>query len=339
MVNSNKKLSRMASNVEKLQREHEEIENRKFELQEEGKQTLAALHKAVRELENEKERIAYLSSQSAQETGALVGRYVGARGAAEAFRRLAQETQQHHLVPQIDLLFRMAALFDPAEHHEEEDPLLLGVDISEEDQSAEAGDDSSISDEMEGIREEARGKKRQLERWENRWESAEERERGARGTRGDKRNDADEADDDDSLPPLESDSELGTETRKAEEALKESKAVLEYTVEANRQMEEQENLQRQQDREVAVRQAASEVEARLRGQVPNRWAAGPPKIPPRNPRLDVDTTRQRACIPSKELSSGSEMELEDEESKRRAKEKRRKDNSRSPRGRMLDRVD
>ena len=337
MVNANKKLGRLDSAVEKYQQQAEDIERRKFELREEEERVLAALRKTVRERDNEKERLAYLASQSAQEAGRSVHMYTGTRDAVEAFRRLAQETQQFQLVPQVDLLYRMALTLDPGEYKEEEDPLLLGVDVSEEDQS-DVSSSASI-DSMDSVREEARGKKRQLDRFEERWETAEDREGGEVEQKVGSGAGPREEEITVPRPTAATCTDLGAETRRAERALKENMAILEATVDANRQIEAQERMQSQQDKEAAVLQAAREYEARLQGAEIGRWKAGPPRPPPLNPRLDIAAAKLRAATPSEGESSGSDMEVEGEGRGKKAKGRSRREHSRTPRGRMLDKVD
>ena len=145
----------------------------------------------VRERDNTKARVAYLAVQSAQEAGQEVHWFEGVCNAVESFRLLAIQTQRQDIVPMVDILAQMANMFDPGRYEEHQDPLLLGVDISEEcsekSSSSETREEpaESSGDDMEGVVE-GRGSRKRA--WEGRWESAEDRDnaKGADPTQGGK---------------------------------------------------------------------------------------------------------------------------------------------------------
>ena len=192
---------------------------------------------------------------------------------------------------------------------------------------------SSSSDEMEGVEEQRRGRKRELERWEARWETDEQRNVGKNqplevGGQEDGRGEAQE--------------ELEGQARRALRDLRRSEDIMEYAVEANRQMEEQERMQRQQEIEMAVQQAAIEVERGLQGSVAHGRTEGLPPAPPSNPRLELKDIRNRPRTPSARAASGSSISDSGiQEKKVQSKSRRRKErsHSRTPRSRALDRVD
>ena len=160
----------------------------------------------------------------------------------------------------------------------------------------------SSSDEMEGVEAEKRGKKRQHEVWDDRWETVEARERGA----GDRA------------------------IREGQRELRRDTEVLRCAVEANNQIEEQERLQQQQDKEHEIVRAAAEVEASLRGQGTNRWASGPPRKPSPNPRVELATARHRVFTPQESDASDEEEEMDlDVGEGKKKKNRRRKSASRT----------
>ena len=111
-------------------------------------------------------------------------------------------------------------------------------------------------------------------------------------------------------------------------------------MEANAQIDEQERLQIQQDKEHEAIRAATEIQARLQGQV-CRWSqsssSGPPIRAPPNPRLSLDAARRKEATPAESGTSDTdgegEMEVEGQKKKHRHRNRRRKSTSRTPRGR------
>ena len=239
-------------------------------------------------------------------------------------------TQQQAFVPQVDLLTQVACMFDPMQYCEEQDPLLLGVDVSDDSsgkestsQSPETSTESSGED-MEGIQESRHGKKRA---WEDRWETAEGR---------------DEAKEDDQTQEEEAgDLEKSTEDKQAVEKskrfLKSNTRLLEATVEANRQIELQERMQIQQDKEHEMVRAAMELEANIQGHAQVRLESNPPSRPKPNPRLDLAAARRQAIAPSEGgPSDGEEWETAGKRGRKKGKGHGRRSASRStsrtPRG-------
>ena len=311
LVNVTKQLHKLEKSVEKHQRELEERGGEVHAAVEAERRADAALKKVVREYENCKARRAYLAAQSAQEAGEAIHSFEGIRGAVESFRNLAQQVQRHEYIPQIDLLCRWACMLDPSTYCEDEDPLVLGVDVSEESGEADSlpslESTESSGTEMEGIEADKRGRKRQHEAWSDRWETAEDRDRVA----------------------------AEKEVREGQGELRRDTDTLRFAVEANKQIEEQERLQLQQDKEHELVLAAAQVEASLRGQGTNRWASGPPTKPSPNPRVDLAGARRRAHTPQESEATDEEEGtcLDAGERKKKAKNRRRKSGSRTPRGR------
>ena len=160
--------------------------------------------------------------------------------------------------------------------------------------------------------------------WEGRWETAEERDKGKGG---------------DHMQEGVEDAPLGS--KEGEEAVEESKralgrdtALLISAVDANQQIEEQERMQRQQDKESEVARAALEVEASIRGQEASRGAPRRhSKLPPK-PRLDLAAARRQAGTTSEsEASVGGGLDRAEESGKKKGRGRRRKSASRTPRGR------
>ena len=334
LVNATKKVQQLEKAVERHQGSVEEAGRRVHEAQDQEKREIAALQKVVRERDNAKARCAYLALQSAQEAGKAVHGFEGLRMAVEYFRCLAQRTQEHAAVPWVDMLARLAAVLDPQGYDENADPILLGVEISEEDSSvhgltspsasspssspsssssSEAGSDNTVlssRQSMEGVEKETRGEKRALEVHRRRWQTPEEAEQ-------------------------EEMHDAGVVTRERKK-LQQNVDVLRRAVEANAQIEAQERMQAQQDKEAAILQAKAAVEARLLGGegAGRQEEALAVQIRP-NPRLDIAAVRRRAPTPTGKEHVGKENSGgEDEETK-----KRRGKSSRSPRGRFQDSLD
>ena len=134
--------------------------------------------------------------------------------------------------------------------------------------------------------------------------------------------------------------------------VKQAVGVLQYVTEANVQIEEQERMQLMQEREIMCRQAASGIEAEVVG-APAPLAVQVARVPP-NPRLGIEAKEKRLA----ELRASSEggragglgrrrggtpsrsssMEVESKEADIRRKGRRRKEASRSPRGRTRNRL-
>ena len=166
---------------------------------------------------------------------------------------------------------------------------------------------------MEGVTDERRGEKRQLDAQSRRWQTPEEAE--------------------------EEEKEADHAVEREKDQLQRSMATLIQAVEANAQMEAQERMQLQQDKEVAVIRAAAEIQARSQGQgiaLGQREEPAVQREP--NPRLELAIARN---LPS---PSGSELSQKGgpggkEEAKDRSRRRRRKSTSRSPRGRFQDSLD
>ena len=98
------------------------LENAHTELEEAGGQVhkwhkaerkcIANTQRLTREVENEKQRQAYLSFQSAQEAGEQAHIFEGLRGDVERARDIVQQAQRHDAVPHIDRIFTFAAALD-----------------------------------------------------------------------------------------------------------------------------------------------------------------------------------------------------------------------------------
>ena len=345
LLNSRKKISRL----EKLQQEaHQEIDDAdemQLRADERKKQALARAESVTRELDNERSKHAYMALQSAQEAGRHVHGF-GVRTAVEGLRKVLQETRRMDGVPFLDAIDVLVNHLEPTPYEGAIDPIILGLEVSDSSATDEDADkegnsgtegqdlsDSSGGGDMEGVEENRRGTKRDHDAWDDRWESAEQRENGRRNNQV-------------AQPGVASggglQEELREETKKLEEDLKRSKGFLEHTIEANRQIEEQERLQLQQDKESAVLQAAMEIEARVQGQAINRWTGGAAKVPSSNPRLDINATRQRAEMSGGRPSKGSGVPTFEDQNNGGSTKGHRKDDrsqSRSPRGRLLDGID
>ena len=342
LVNANKQLLKLEKLVERHQKTLEERGGEVHAALEAEKLASAELQKAVRERDNVKEKLAYLAGQTAQEAGQAVHKYEGMREAVECFRFMVQQTQQHALIPRVDILCQVANILDPPPYVEESDPLVQAVDISEESGSPNQSEASSPHDtddtggeEMDGVTEDKRGKKRRNEAWEDRGETAEARGRtGAKGRDGSEETVPEEA-----LPALAPE-EIGKEILAKKQQLRRDTERLKGTVEANAQIDEKERLQIQQDKEHEAIKAATEIQARLQGQV-CRWSqsssSGPPIRAPPNPRLSLDAARRKEATPAESGTSDTdgegEMEVEGQKKKHRHRNRRRKSTSRTPRGR------
>ena len=130
-------------------------------------------------LENEKQKYAYLARQLESESRAQVQGRAGYRRAVEVIREVIQQAQRMDAVRELDVLETLAQLYEPSEYDEGKDPLLLGLEVSEETENSDEGESDTESDtdseptEMECTVEQ-RGKKRQ---WgEGRWTTAEARD-------------------------------------------------------------------------------------------------------------------------------------------------------------------
>ena len=161
LVNTRKKIARLEK---ALQRHHEELEElggqAQAALEAERRQALVC-EKCNRELENEKARHAYLAMQAAQEAGQQAHAFQGLRLAAEEVRAYLQKTQGLAAVPGLDRMCQIADFLEPRQYDESHDPILLGLEISDdddEDEEDEEGLGGSGSMEAEA---ESRGKKRQ----------------------------------------------------------------------------------------------------------------------------------------------------------------------------------
>ena len=233
-------------------------------------------------------------------------------------------------MPQVDLLTHLASIFDLAQHCEEKDPLLLGIDVSEDSSGKEDSSPpletptQSSGEDMEGVVETRHGKKRD---WEGRWESAEDRDEEKQSER-----------------TQEEEEGSPKEGREGRQAIEESKRLLrrdvrrlESTVEANQQIELQERMQLLQDKEHEAVRAAMEVEANIRGQEPVRVEPSPINRPPPNPRLNLAAARRQADAASESGASGEEgWERAGKGGRKKGKGRRRRSASRStsrtPRG-------
>ena len=309
------------------QRELEEKGAAVHQALEDEKKTNAKLQKTVRERDNEKAKAAYLATQSAQEAAQAVHWFEGTREAVEGLRALAMQAQQPAYVPYIDLLSQVANVFDPSHYQEEQDPVLQQVDISEDSSDKTSSSPThessgeSSGGEMEGVVEGRTSKKRG---WEERWEVAEDRD----GYGGNER-------------AHERGNEQEKNTKRGEAVVEEGMrklrrdtALLARTVEANQQIEEQEVLQRQQDKEAAVLHAKMELEARIQGQQTIAVAPTQLSLPPPNPRLDLDKARRREDTPSgSETSNQGGRHMEHDGPRKAGRRRRRKSASRTPRGR------
>ena len=88
--------------------------------------------------------------------------------------------------------------------------------------------------------------------------------------------------------------------------LKRNMRLLETTVEANRQIELQERMQMQQDKEHGMVRAAMELEASIQGHAQGGLESRPPSRPMPNPRLDLAAARRKAIAPSESGPSDEE---------------------------------
>ena len=344
IVNANKKIQKLQMAQRKAHEELEDIAAAQDLLDERRKQGELNAQRLTRLLENEKGKYAYMAKQLERESRAQLQAGAGFRRAVEVIRGVIQQAQRMDAVGELDKLETLAQHYEPSEYDEGKDPLLLGLDISEEseDEAEEESDSSSETTEMD-YTEVQRGKKRQ---WgEGRWTTAEERDN--------QENHGEEGEAPREKGRLLAEEETGkggqdvggqVETARAE--LGQATGILQYVAKANAQIAEQGNLQIQQEREIYCRQAAREIEARVVGANPQ--ACGQLSRLPPNPRLDIEARRKRlaelrACseggrkgFPREEKrlsSSSSGMEIEDKEAVTRRKDRRRKENSRSPRGR------
>ena len=351
LVNSNKKIQKLQKAQQKAHEELDEIAEEQDRLDERRKKGEINAEKTTRDLDNEKQRYAYLARQLECESRAQLREKTGLRRAVEVLRGVVQQAQRMDAVPELDMLETWAQQQEPSEYDEEKDPLLLGLEVSEEDLDSQGGelDTSSEPTEMEWS-EAQRGKKRQ---WgEGRWTTAEDRDNqgtskeaaGSSGSGG--RHEAAEVG-----GKLE-DQSGGRKMESKFAEVKQAVGVLQYVTEANVQIEEQERMQLMQEREIMCRQAARGIEAEVVG-APAPLAVQVARVPP-NPRLGIEARKKRLA----ELRASSEggragglgrrrggtpsrsssMEVESKEADIRRKGRRRKEASRSPRGRTRNRL-
>jgi hypothetical protein len=180
----------------------------------------------------------------------------------------------------------------------------------------------SSGEDMEGVVEGRGSRKRG---WEERWESAEDRDKGQDDGLGR------EGTDGRPKEPAGGDGDLVVEGKLR--APKRDTDLLASTVRVNQQIEEQEKMQRRLDQEAEMVRARLEIEARLQGQEVAK-AAPPHTIKPlANPRLDLAAARRQADTTSgSDASSGGEGG-QGGKNKKQGKTRRRKSASRTPRGR------
>ena len=270
MVNSNKKLQKLRSALEKAHKDLDEAGGQIHKWKRAEKKCIANTMRLTREVENETQRQAYLSLQSAQEAGEQAHLFEGLRGDVETIRAVIQQVQRHEVVPNIDRLYSFVAALDAPKYDKTQDPILLGLDASDGDESdQDSVEEASVGAAPMDEDEVKKGKKRL---WADRWQSAEDR-------------------DGEASAPIEVDKDLGRDIEKAQRSLQRDSEMPQYLVEANRQMAEQERMQEQQDLEAAALHAA----ARITGtHVPG---APPAQAFLRNPRLDLATHRRPASTP------------------------------------------
>ena len=177
MVNSaKKKIKKLEAGLQRAHEEIEEAAGRVAEALESEKKAQASAQRLTRLLENEKSRHAYLAMQTAQEATEKVRGFDGLRDAVEGMRLVLQQASRQDAVPLLDRFHTVAHWLDPQSYSETTDPLVLGLEVSEEDSEEEEGEGSSEDGGMEYNEGPVqRGKKRQ---WgEGRWSTAEERDR------------------------------------------------------------------------------------------------------------------------------------------------------------------
>lgn len=333
LVNCSKKINKIEKSQERVHQQMEEIEEARLKLDVQWGKVEAKAKKNTRLLENEKSKYAYLARNLAQEGGQLVQDYEGLRESAIRIRGALQQQGRTDLVADLDRFEVLANTFNPPRYEANKDPLLLGLEVSEEEEdSQEEGDSSDSGGEME-LEEERRGKKRQ---WGEGGGAVAQKSGGGQAEEARKEN--------------QMGNQRGTSSALDVEweNLQRGRRDLEYTVDANRQIAEQERMQQLQDKEAEAILAAAQIAASRGLQVgacPSSQGKVAAVVP--NPRLELCARRRQASTPRKACrgqrrwgdisvparEAPYEMEVEDWEGRQQRKDKARADNSRSPRGR------
>ena len=332
LVNCSRRIKKIEKSQEKALQEMEEIEEARHKLDERWRKVEGEAKRNTKRLEYEKSKYSYLAKNLAQEGGQLVQDYEGLRESAIRIRGALQQQGRTDLVADLDKFEVLANTFNPPKYEACRDPLLLGLEVSEESAGSIEEESSSDSGTEMDHEEERRGKKRH-------WREEEGAGEQARGS------DQRAANDESQQKCLQKSSpQVEVEWVRLQRAQKN----LLHTVEANRQIEEQERMQMLQDKEAAVIRAAAQINAERGLQAGNGLPSlGGVSAVALNSRLELQTRRRQASTPRKESRRGKRwgdisvparenpntMEVEDQAGRMHRKDKARAENSRSPRGR------
>ena len=189
---------------------------------------------------------------------------------------------------------------DPSPYQDGADPIILGLEVSDGGSSEGSGvgglsGTSVAADTSEEEKSDTKRRRRRLS-LSSRWSTAEQREEQRRAEQeralADESDATDTDEDDVEADSIDVDAPR-QEIRQVSAALQQSVQELQYTVEANKQIAEQERLQLQQDIEVSAMHAA----ARYTGEYVQ--APPPTRTFQPNPRLELATHRRVASTPGR----------------------------------------
>ena len=280
-----------------MQLAHKEIEDadeQEIAARARKKKAYAMAEKSTRELEKERAKLAHMSLQNAQETGQMAQGY-GIRHAINALRGVLQQSQRLDGFLHLDTLEGVLNHLDPCPYQGNADPIILGLEVSEEESMS--GSASSVAEEEHEEGKEATKKRRRGTSIERRWSTAEGRERQRR-----MEEDGDSSDDASSSQTSEEDSSAAvsiavdgpqSEIKEASATLQRSVANLQHAVEVNQQIALQERLQRQQDVEVSAMHAVALLTGEHERIPPAQKVFAP------NPRLELTACRRVASTPGR----------------------------------------
>ena len=355
LVNSRKRIARLEKGMEKAHQELEEAQGRAHAALQDEKRAITKTEKIMRELENEKSKQAYLALQTAQEAGEQVHTFQGLREATSYVRTILQQTQRLDGVPPLDHICRMVEFLEPQKYDGSQDPVVLGLEVSAEEDEEKDDEDNPSSDDEEDPAQ--KGQKRRWERMDGRWVTAEDRDGEGQAKDTAQASSSSSATHPEASEvghtPIVVDEKLAPEVERAQREVCKDVGQLQHVVEANNQIAMQETMQRQQEIEIEVRKAKEDVERRIaQGQAPPSGSLAPSKAKQfePNPRLALKGRRRQASTPrarrkistrwgedtiysrARSVEPGA-MELEDEESRKDRRDRQRQESSRSPRGR------
>ena len=299
LVNERKRITRCEKALEQAHKEIEDADEQEILAQAKKKKAYTMAEKCSRELENARSKLAYLSLQNAQEAGQMAHGY-GARQAVEALRGVLQQAQRRDAVPHLDALEGVLCYLDPIPYQGEADPIILGLEASDGGSSEWSGGErmsgTSVADESsQEEKNEAKRRRRRLSR-NRRWTTAEQRDEQRRAEREGTSSDGSSESDMDTVSEGVVSIVVDLprkEVKEASAALQQSVEELQYAVEANKQIAEQERMQLQQDIEVSSTHAVAHCTG---GHV-----RAPPATQtfPLNPRLELTASRRGMSTPGR----------------------------------------